>query len=75
MIQAITFEAHKTFGPMTARAVLQVRPASDVVAEPSPVLKYLRLMNPLCWSTHNFSRIAVITKFLLDLIDRFMDRS
>ena len=51
-----------------------MRPGNDVFAEPSPDLKYLRVMNPLSWATDNFSRLAVITKFLIELIDRFIDR-
>ena len=75
MNEQIAFTANKNFPAWTARATLQVRPGNDVFAEPSPALKYLRLMNPLSWSTDNFSRIAVITKFLIELIDRFIDRS
>ena len=68
MSQTIVLEAHTTFGPMTASAVLQVRPASDVFAEPSPALKYLELMNPLRWSTNDFSRFAAFAKDLLLLL-------
>ena len=59
MSQKIALEAHSTFGPMTASAVLQVCPSSAgpqvcpssaVVAEPSPALKFLRLYNSRSWS-------------------------
>ena len=75
MSQTIALGPHTTFGPMTASAVLQVRPASDVVAEPSPALKYLELMNPLRWSTNDLSRFAAFARFLLVLVDRFIDRN
>ena len=75
MLEQTSLIANKNFPAWSACATMQVRPGNDVAAEPSPALKYLRLMNPLCWSADNFSRVAVITKFLLELVDRFMNRS
>ena len=78
MSQTIALEAHTTFGPMTASVVLQVRPASDVAAEPSSALKYLKLMNPLRWSKDDFSNLAAFYRCLLQLllvIDRYFFRS
>ena len=78
MSQTIALDAHTAFGPMTASAVLQVRPASDVVAEPSPALKYLEFMNPLRWSKDDFSNLAAFARCLLQLllvIDRYFFRS
>ena len=78
MNQRIALEAHTSFGPMTASAVLQVRPARDVVAEPSPVLKYLEIWNPALWSKDDFSRFAYLAGLLVilvELISKFLNGS
>ena len=68
MSQKIALEAHSTFGPMTASAVLQVCPSSAVVAEPSSALKFFRLYNPRSWSKDDYSRFAVVAVVLLELL-------
>ena len=68
MNQQISLAAHTTFGAMTATAVLQVRPGSDVVPELPPALKLLDICNPLKWSTYDKSRFANFLSSLLNLI-------
>ncbi len=43
MPDKVDHKGHMTFGPMTARATLQVDPVNDVVVENSTTLKWLRL--------------------------------
>ena len=75
MNQATPLYGRLSFPSFTASATLQVRPAEHVVPEPSPDLKYARLMNPLSWSASTYTRIAVLATLLIDLIDRFNGRS
>ena len=75
MTQSTPLVGHVSFPAWTARSTMQVRSGNDVVAEPSPALKYLELMNPLRWSTNDLSRFAAFARFLLVLVDRFIDRS
>ena len=75
MPEKVALEAHTTFGPMTATAVLQVRPASDVIPEMSPEPNWLEIWNPARWSRDDLSRIAVFAMFLAQLIFWFKDRN
>ena len=68
MNQPIALEGHLPFSPMTASAVVQVRPASDVIPEASPDLKCLEIWNPVCWSMDDFSRFGVLAKELAQLL-------
>ena len=47
MPQTIALSAHSTLPSFTATAVLQVRPGSDVIADPSPAFKWLDFWNPV----------------------------
>ena len=76
MPEKVALEAHTTFGPMTATAVLQVRPASDVIPEMSPEPNWLEIGGILTrWSRDDLSRIAVFAMFLAQLIFWFKDRN
>ena len=68
MSQAIALEGHLRFPPMTASAAVQVRLGIDVIPQPSPTLKILRLCSPLSWSKDDLSRFANFARFLLDFI-------
>ena len=68
MSQRIALEAHTTFGPMTASATLQVRPASDVITDPSPALKWLETWNPVHWSKDDLPRALSLVRELAHLL-------
>ena len=68
MSQRIALEAHTTFGPMTANATLQVRPGSDVIADPSPALKWLDIWNPVHWSKDDLPRALSLVRELAYLL-------
>ena len=68
MSQTIALEGHAAFGPMTARATLQVRPASDVISEPPPTLTWLEIWNPVYWSKDDLPRFLALARELGHLI-------
>ena len=72
MSQRIALGTHTTFGPMTATAVLQVRPASDVIAERSPTLKWLEIWIHARWSKDDLSHFAAFAIYLAQLIFWFL---
>ena len=75
MPEKVALKARTTFGPITATAVLQVRPASGVIPETSPEPNWLEIWNPARWSKDDLSRISVFAMFLAQLIFWFKDRS
>ena len=75
MPEKVVLEAHTTFGPMTATAVLQVHPVSGVIPQTSPEPNCLDIWNPARWSKDDLSRISVFAMVLAQLIFWFKDRS
>ena len=68
MPQTIALSAHSTFPSFTATAVLQVRPGSDVIADPSPALKWLKIWNPVHWSKDDLPRALSLVRELAHLL-------